>query len=172
MRHLLFAVLVLFSATSLAQSVAKAIEKDDVVMMESDVPAMKTAMEVARASLDDFLEIANHPAAHQSDFALKVAIKQGKDTEYFWLTDFKSKGGGRFEGEIGNEPQLVKNVKMGQSYLFTRAQIVDWLYIDDAQGRMVGNFTMCALLTQESKEDAAEMIDRYKLDCSKVYEAK
>ena len=59
-------------------------------------------------------------------------------------------------------------VKMETRYTFSRSQIVDWLYVDEARQKMVGNFTMCALLTQEPAEEAAQIRRRYKLDCSKV----
>jgi len=129
---------------------------------------MRRAFEVARSTLDEFLTIASSPSQNQTAFSLKVAISQGKNTEYFWVNDFQFKGTDKFDGEIGNEPRMVKTVKLGQRYVFSRAQIVDWLYLDKEQRRMVGNFTLCALLTKESKEEAETTKRRYKLDCSQV----
>lgn len=170
MRRILTLLFSCISGDALSQSVAQSIEKDEIVHMEDEAPAMRKAFEVARASLDDFLKLAKKPPAHFSSFALKVAVSQGENTEYFWVTDFEAKGGARFAGDINNEPRLVKTVKLGQRYSFTRAQIVDWIYMDEAQQKMMGNFTMCALLTQESKQDAKEVRQQYKLDCSKVGE--
>ena len=168
MRSLLLLLLASFAPALWAQQVAQSIAKDDIVNMQDDDPAMRKAFQVARASLDDFLKLAKNPAANQQGLALKVGIMNGDDTEYFWITDFVPKGGGKFEGEINNEPRIVTAVKMGDRYTFSRSQIVDWLYVDEAQQKMVGNFTMCALLTQEPAEEAAQIRRRYKLDCSKV----
>lgn len=166
MSRFLTLILAFFSGPAFAQAVVESIRKDDIVFMEDEAPAMRKAFSLARAGLDDFLKIAKKPPAHFSGFALKVAVNQGEDTEYFWVTDFEHKGAARFEGDINNEPRLVKTVKKGQRYKFARAQIVDWLYMDQSQRKMMGNFTMCALLTQESKEEAEEVRRRYNLDCS------
>jgi uncharacterized protein YegJ (DUF2314 family) len=170
MRKILTLILAFFSGDAMSQSVAESIEKDEIVHMEDEAPAMRKAFEVARASLDDFLKLAKNPPDHYSSFALKVAVSQDGNTEYFWVTDFEAKSGARFTGEINNEPRLVKTVKLGQRYSFTRTQIVDWIYMDEAEQKMIGNFTMCALLTQESKEDAEQVRQQYKLDCSKIGE--
>ena len=170
MRKILTFILTFFSGDALSQSVAKGIEKDEIVHMADEAPAMRKAFAVARASLDDFLTIAKKPPEHLTSFALKVAVSDGGSTEYFWVTDFEAKGGARFSGEINNEPRVVKTVKMGQRYAFARSQIVDWMYMDESEQKIVGNLTMCALLTQESKEDAEELRKQYKLDCSKIGE--
>ncbi|HEU4780199.1 MAG TPA: DUF2314 domain-containing protein [Steroidobacteraceae bacterium] len=170
MSRLLTLIFAFFSGPAFAQAVAESIRKDEIVHMEDEAPAMRKAFSVARAGLDDFLKLAKNPPKQFAGFALKVAVTQGNDTEYFWVTDFAHKGGERFEGDINNEPRLVTTVKNGQRYAFTRARIVDWLYQDKAARKMVGNFTMCALLTQESKEEAAEVRRLYNLDCSAVGE--
>ena len=86
-------------------------------------------------------------------FALKVAISEGRKTEYFWVNRFVQVADASFEGEIANDARLVKTVRLGQRYTFPRARIVDWTYIDKADRSMVGNFTLCALLTQETRAE-------------------
>ncbi len=115
--------------------------------------------------MDEFLAKARAASPDHTGFSLKVAISQGGNTEYFWVNDFSERTDGSFEGEIGNEARMVKVVKLGQRYSFPRARIVDWTYIDRAQRAMVGNFTLCALLTQETPAEAAAMKKRFKLNC-------
>jgi uncharacterized protein YegJ (DUF2314 family) len=170
MKKALAFVFAFFSSNAISQSVAESIEKDEIVHMEDEAPAMRKAFEVARSGLDEFLKLAKNPPDHYSSFALKVAVSQAGNTEYFWVTDFTAKGGTQFTGEINNEPRLVKTVKLGQRYSFSRTQIVDWIYMDEAEQKMVGNFTMCALLTQESREEAEQIRQQYKLDCSLIAE--
>jgi uncharacterized protein YegJ (DUF2314 family) len=70
-----------------------------------------------------------------------------------------------FTGTINNQPRMVKSVRYGQQYNFIREQIVDWAYIDRDQKRMVGNFTVCALLTKESVKEAEATKKKYGLQC-------
>jgi uncharacterized protein YegJ (DUF2314 family) len=170
MHRFLPIALLLLPTALLAQSVAERAANDELVFMQEEEPAMRRAFEVARSTLDEFLKTAQAQSATQEGFALKVAVTQGKNTEYFWVTSFEARNDGHFEGEINNEPRMVKSVKLGQRYAFSRAQIVDWTYIDKTQRRMVGNFTLCALLTKESKKEAEATTRQYKLDCSKVIE--
>jgi uncharacterized protein YegJ (DUF2314 family) len=169
-RHLLLASLALTCTVSFAQSVIERAKKDELVFMRDEEPAMRRAFQVARETLDTFLETAERGASNHTGFAVKVAISQGDETEYFWVNNFESKARGQFEGEINNEPRMVKSVRLGQRYAFSREQVVDWMYLDRSERRMVGNFTLCALLTQQSRREAEATIRRFKLDCSRVIE--
>jgi uncharacterized protein YegJ (DUF2314 family) len=133
--------------------------------MEDEDPAMQKAFAKAAGSLDDFLAKAAAASPEHTAFALKVAISEGRKTEYFWVNRFVQVADASFEGEIANDARLVKTVRLGQRYTFPRARIVDWTYIDKADRSMVGNFTLCALLTQETRAEAEAMKKRFKLDC-------
>ena len=98
-------------------------------------------------------------------YSVKVAVSEGDNTEYFWVIDFKASGSG-FIGTINNGPELVHNVRNGEVYHFDRSRIVDWNYIDTKAKRMYGNFTACALLTQQPKADAEAFKRQYGLQCS------
>ena len=154
-----------FIASASSQTLVEQVQKDDLVSMSDSDPAMSKAFARARATLDSFLENARTPTDGHTGFSLKVGIAEKSKVEYFWINSFVQKADGTFEGEIANEPRMVKTVKFGQRYSFARAQIVDWTYIDKAQRRMVGNFTLCALLNKESEQDAEAMKRRFKLDC-------
>ncbi len=132
--------------------------------MADDDPAMNNAFIKARDTLDGFLKLAAEKSSELRGFSVKVGVTDGKNTEYFWITDF-AESGGRFNGKIGNTPQMVKTVKLDQTYEFVREQIVDWLYIDRPRRKMVGNFTYCALLTKESAAKADAEKKRFNLDC-------
>jgi uncharacterized protein YegJ (DUF2314 family) len=93
-----------------------------------------------------------------------VAISDGKNTEYFWVSKF-SNAGSTFTGVLNNEPRLVKGHKLGETISFDQKQIVDWTYIDQTQRRMVGNFTACALLTKEPPAQAEAFKRQYGLQC-------
>jgi uncharacterized protein YegJ (DUF2314 family) len=163
MRYLLAALFVAASPV-LAQSVVDRAKADELVFMRDEEPAMQRAFEKARATLDDFLQKAKSPPAGTANYSLKIGIRQGKDVEYFWVGNFTQTESG-FSGTINNEPRMVKSVKFGQQYAFPRAHIVDWTYVDRNERRMVGNFTVCALLTKESAAEAEATKKRFGLRC-------
>ena len=134
------------------------------VFMADNDPAMLRAFAKARSTLDAFLKLAANRPPELSRFAVKVGIAEGKDTEYFWITDF-IQNGEHLSGKIGNTPQIVKAVKLDQVYDFKRDQVVDWLYLDRPKQKMVGNFTYCALLTKEPPAQAEAEKKRFNLEC-------
>jgi uncharacterized protein YegJ (DUF2314 family) len=147
-----------------AQSRADRTKTDDPAVPKVD-PAMERAFSKARASLDPFLELARNPPLHLRGFALKVGIEEGPDmVEYFWIYAF-TQSGDSFSGKINNRPRLVKRVRAGRVYQFQRADIVDWTYIDMETRRIHGNFTACALLTRKPPDLAAELRQKFGLDC-------
>ncbi len=128
-------------------------------------PVMARAFRMARANLDDFLELARIPPPHLRGFAVKVGVEEGDDiVEYFWINDFVQSGD-TFSGKINNRPLLVKRVRAGQDYRFQRADIVDWTYIDMQTQTVHGNFTACALLARKSADVAAELRQKFGLAC-------
>jgi uncharacterized protein YegJ (DUF2314 family) len=132
--------------------------------MSNEEPVMQQAFAKARSTLAEFLKLAESRPAGLENFAVKVGIGDSNGTEYFWITDF-TQNGERLVGKIGNTPQMVKTVKLDQMYEFRREQVVDWLYLDRKQRKMVGNFTYCALLTKEPPAEAEAAKKRYRLDC-------
>ncbi len=165
MPRLFVAALLLVSAIpALAESVMERSKADELVFMSDEEPAMRRAFQQARATLDEFLQKAKSPPGGTASYSLKVGIRDGKDVEYFWVGDFIQSDSG-FTGTINNQPRLVKNVKFGQRYSFPREHIVDWTYVDRNERRMVGNFTLCALLTKEPAQEAEAMKKRFGLRC-------
>ncbi len=156
--HLLTAcvLLLLDIGAATAQSALERSKRDEIVVMSDDHPAMRAAFEKARAGLDGFLALLDKPPPGTRLYAVKIAIHDGDETEYFWLVELK-RSGERFTGRLNNTPRSVKTVREGQVLTFGREEIRDWMYVDDGRRRMVGNFTLCALLTKESRKSAEEM---------------
>jgi uncharacterized protein YegJ (DUF2314 family) len=55
---------------------------------------------------------------------------------------------------IKNDPGIVGNVKIGQSWTVKRTEISDWMFMRD--GRMYGNYTMRPLLKTMPEAEAAK----------------
>lgn len=145
-------------------SLSKRASRDETVDMSDDDPAMARAFQQAKASLDSFLALAEKTPAGEGVFALKVRIRNGNDTEYFWVDRF-THSEESFQGTIENDGELVRTIRAGQAYHFMKSDIVDWMQVEGGSGKMHGNYTACALLTRESPAEAEEFRRRYKLDC-------
>ncbi|MED5618900.1 YegJ family protein [Ideonella sp. BN130291] len=156
--------LAVIASGALAQSISDKATKDEVIDMSQEEPAMRKAFARAAETLPTFLELAAKPKEGTSSYALKVAISDGRNTEYFWVNAFSGEGE-VFTGTLNNEPRLVKKYKLGERIIFRRAQVVDWTYIDTVNKRTVGNFTACALLSKEPLEQAAAFMRQYGLSC-------
>lgn len=163
-KQLAFIAVAVSLGTANAQTLVDRVKRDEIAHMSSEEPAMRSAFEKARASLDTFLAQAKSPAPGTDRYALKVAISDGQNTEYFWVVDFAGDGN-QFTGVLNNEPRLVMKHRYGEKIAFRRDQIADWTYMDAPQRRMHGNFTACALLTKEPPAQAAEFKRQYGLRC-------
>jgi uncharacterized protein YegJ (DUF2314 family) len=161
----LAASLLCLSVVACTQFITGRARNDEVTNFQSTESALRGATEKAQATLDDFLSKASQLPAGTSSYALKVRIQEGRDTEYFWVEEF-TWSDSSFTGRINNEPRLVKGVKAGQIVKFSRSQIADWKYVDEKNGKTFGNFTACALLSQEPPAQAEEIKRRDGLDCS------
>ncbi|MGD0150684.1 MAG: DUF2314 domain-containing protein [Xanthobacteraceae bacterium] len=153
----------LASSPVTAQSPTEKAERDELAIVANNDPTMAAAMRKARATLMDFLAIAAAPKSGMDTFAVKVAIREGKDAEYFWISPFNNSNG-RFSGVINNTPRMVHNVRMGQTITFSEYDIVDWMYMDG--GKMKGNYTACALLKSASPVEVEQFKKRFGADCN------
>lgn len=162
----LAAALLCFALPSAAQSqtITERAEQDRAEMVQAQDPAMLRAFEKARVTLDGFLALLESKDPRVNHPSLKVKVVDGDAIEYFWVTNFSHRGDA-FTGRISNAPELVRNVRFGQKIDFPRSAIHDWTYRDGATGKIIGNFTACALLTHESAADAAEFLRQYPMTC-------
>jgi uncharacterized protein YegJ (DUF2314 family) len=139
---------------------------DETLSINDEDPAMQAAFKKAQATLDDFLSVVNSKNPKIENMAVKIVVKEGKQKDYLWILPFSQTAKG-FKGELNSEPQVIKHLEVGQQVIFTRAAIVDWMYVNTEDHTMHGNFTTCALLTTAPPAEIKEMKEKYGLDCSK-----
>jgi uncharacterized protein YegJ (DUF2314 family) len=143
------------------QSILDKAERDELEIVAHDDPVMAAAMRRARATLPEFLTLAEHPRRSMEGFAVKVAIREGDDAEYFWIHPFECDAG-QFSGHLNNTPRSVRHARMGDKITFTENEIVDWMYMDGE--KMKGNYTARALLKNASREEREAFQKRFGLD--------
>lgn len=163
-----FGALLLLTGTQWVKVASGQTVGPPVLMPDAD-PVMQRAFTVAAEGLDRFLQTWRLGAPTNQGFAVKVGIRQDGQTEYVWINDLSETADGSFAGRINNHPAWIRSVRFGERWTFKRADIVDWLYLDRAARGMVGNYTMCAVLSQQPREAAAAEARGYGLDCNLVW---
>lgn len=136
--------------------------RDEAFVVAKDDPAILAARDKALATLDRFLAVNERRPPNSRAYALKVAVRDGDRVEWFWIRDFVREGS-RFRGAIDNTPRVVRTVQNGQQIAFQRADIGDWMYLQD--GRMMGNYTACALIAKEDRQAREQFERKFGLDC-------
>jgi uncharacterized protein YegJ (DUF2314 family) len=138
--------------TATPQAQATPQEPETLVKSGYDQTEMDAAIARARREVDVFIGELAQPTGE--DHAVKAPIKDGEETEHFWLTEVSFRDG-QFHGTIGNDPGVVTNVKLGQSWSIAKDDISDWMFM--REGKMHGNYTMRPLLKTLSDEEAASL---------------
>ena len=146
-----------------AQGTFKDVGGEQMGIIPKGDPLMAEAMRKARATLPQFLDLVRTPRASVAGMGVKIGIPYGRDgVEYFWIMDLSIRDG-KITGRLSNAPRFAKNVRAGEMLRFTEGDVVDWLYRED--GKMKGNYTSCALIAREPKDQRDALVKRFGVDC-------
>jgi uncharacterized protein YegJ (DUF2314 family) len=132
--------------------------EDKVVHVAEDDPKMNAAIDKARQTVDTFIQALKKPKRSQTAFSVKKAVTDGKQVEHMWLTDVRFDGT-QFHGVINNDPNDVKNVKLGDKASVEKTQISDWMFVED--GKLIGGYTIRVLregLTAKERKELDESL--------------
>ncbi len=140
------ALLVLIAVSGCSKSTP-----DTLIKAGYDEQEMDAAITRARSEVDSFISELAKPTG--TNHAVKAPIEDAGKTEHFWLTDV-SFVNGEFKGTINNDPGIVGNVKIGQSWTIKKTEISDWMFMRN--GKMHGNYTMRPLLKTMPDDEAAK----------------
>lgn len=128
-------------------------KSDNVVMVKEDDARMNAAIAKARATVQTFIAALQSPKPDQSGFSIKVGFEDGAQVEHMWLTDVTFDGT-RFHGVVNNDPDLVKNVKLGDKTTVDPAKISDWMYLE--KDKLLGGETIRAMRDALSPAERVE----------------
>jgi uncharacterized protein YegJ (DUF2314 family) len=115
--------------------------------------AMAAAIERARRELPRVLQRFVSGELRDNSFTVKVAVREGDDAEYFWLSD-TAFADGKFSGIIDADPQMVSSIQRGDRWTAPLEDVVDWMFARDQ--KLFGNYTLRALLPQMPPGEAAK----------------
>ena len=113
-----------------------------VIAVEEDDPRILAAVEEARRRWPEFTAAFTHPSPGQQGFTVKARFADGDTVEFMWV-EVTAITPATVTGIVGNEPNLLANVKLGDSAILAIDEIVDWLYVDGEE--MVGGFSVKVL---------------------------
>lgn len=139
-----------------AQQVGDTVERPGeppVTTVADDDQEMNAAIDQARATVDQFIQALEAPTPTQSDFSVKMLIKDDEHGEHMWIMPVRYEEG-RFVGLVGNEPLDVSSVQFGDEVEVAKDQISDWMYVDE--GVLQGGYTFRVLRNTLSPEEQAE----------------
>src|SRR5262245_7744662 len=125
--------------------------KPDTLTYKFDEKKMEQAIAEARSTFDTFLARFRSPHPGDEEFHVKVRIEDKNGVEHFWVSELKLDSE-PYSGKIADDPGIVKKVKFGQVYNFTRGEISDWMYM--ANGKMQGNYTLRVELESMTPKEA------------------
>lgn len=134
--------------------VATRANEPDIVHIADDDPRMIAATEKARATALEFAKTLAAPKPNQEGFAVKLRVTDGKATEYMWLSDL-SFDGVSFRGRLGNTPNAVTGVQLGDEMTVKAGELSDWMYIEDQ--RLVGGHTLRVIRDSVSPKARARL---------------
>lgn len=146
---LLMTACVAVACCSCSSSSSTSTEPETLVRGGYDDAEMSAAIDRARREVDSFVAELSAPTGQSH--AVKAPIEDNGQTEHFWLIDV-TYSGGKFKGTINNDPGIVSNVTIGQSWELGKEEISDWMYMRD--GKMYGNYTLRPLLATMPEGEA------------------
>ncbi len=128
---------------------------DPGVDFSDDDAGHRQAVQLARASLDEFWTALRRPAAPGTEFGLKIGLPAGQGTEHVWvLADGRTESSQ--SGKLMSRPRYLK-LREGERIQFEPDQISDWM-IRDATGTR-GAYTIQAMLRTLPPHEARRMAD-------------
>jgi len=162
MRNFLFTrfscSILLLGLTACPRSSSSGEQKDDVVYVKGNDPAMSSAIAKAQATLEAFKSALAAPPAKAESFSVKVGFAWGTkgDREHIWLSEPKLDGTS-VSGKVNNEPVDATNLVLGQAVTAPLKDVSDWMYVED--GVLRGGYTLRVLLDKMSPEARKKMLD-------------
>jgi uncharacterized protein YegJ (DUF2314 family) len=122
---------------------------DPVVFAAANDPELEQAKKDALSTLNYFIKSFN---SHSSDttfsFSLKADFVDNGEHEHMWISLIKIENE-KFQGFLGNEPQIIKNIKFGDLTIISKDQIEDWIIFNTKTNNFEGGYSAKVLQKRE-----------------------
>ena len=167
MRICLFAAVVAasVSGSAVAQRAATPPSSTGVSMVPDDDAAMSRAIARAKQTLPQFVAMVQRPPSGFRRPSVKVGMPTPRGVEFIWV-DEPLFTGERVDGVVANNMEMAPTPKRGDHITFKQSDIADWMY--RRSGTIVGNYTGCAIVSEQPPAERKAMELEYHLDCSSL----
>jgi uncharacterized protein YegJ (DUF2314 family) len=128
-------------------------ERERIVDVAPNDPAMQAAERRAIAELPDFYRRLANPGPGEDRFMVKFDIQPGRGAEYVWATDL-DRSTTPMTATLLSHPERTAD-RAGDRIRIAEADIIDWAYIRN--GVAQGAYTQRVLLDRMSPDEAAEV---------------
>ncbi len=126
-------------------------EAENYTHVDSEDVAMNAAIAKAKATTADFLQAFHAQKPGTTNFSVKKAYPvPGGGQEHMWI-DVLSESNGVIEGQIDNDAEETKAVKLGQKVSVNISEISDWFYMDGK--KLIGGYTIRYFIDKMSPND-------------------
>jgi uncharacterized protein YegJ (DUF2314 family) len=157
---------------AIPESLRAAAEDPNVRLLRADGKLIAEARQRAKDSFETFYKTGVNPPPGTRGFQIKVSLRASGVTEHVWVAAVDRRIRKKlfitisesYSGRLANQPRLIEGKKIGDRVSFSASDIDDWMYLD-ADGRIVGNFTACAIAAGEGKATLDAYVRKYGADC-------
>lgn len=130
-------------------------EEPDIYQVEDEDKAMNNAISTARQTLQQFNDALKSGADSLESFSLKVRYDapdgQG---EHIWLNEINVKNG-VYTGIVNNVPDIITQVKFGDTVTINNDNISDWMYL--VNNKLRGGYTLRVLMDKMSPAEKEKL---------------
>jgi len=147
-RTAIFLVITSFVLISCSGQTTKT--NDPIVYAKSEDPELEKAKQDAIFNLDYFIKSFQSKSTDTIiQYSIKMDFTDNGEHEHMWIlvNNFEN---GKFNGYLGNEPEIVKNVKIGQQIIIDKNLIEDWLIMDTRTGKWEGGYSIKVLMNRKN----------------------
>jgi uncharacterized protein YegJ (DUF2314 family) len=136
-----------------ARSTSEASDELPTVGVSPADEEMNAAIREAQRTIEEFERRIAAPTPTQSYASLKVKFEEAGKVEHIWLDKVRF-ADGVFEGEIGNAPESIQRLKLGDKVKARLEDISDWMVVDGKQ--LIGGYSVRLLRKRMSEQERAE----------------
>lgn len=130
-------------------------KEPDIYEVKEEDKVMNNAIATARQTLHLFKDALNSGADSLQSFSLKVRYDAPDGYgEHIWLNEVSLKDG-VYTGIVNNEPNVITQVKFGDTVTVNPDDISDWMYL--ANNKLRGGYTLRAIMEKMSPAEREKM---------------
>ena len=119
------------------------------VAIPTEDAEIEAATREASASLEWFITPLSHPRPGQTDFSVKVPVREGTGTHYLWLQQI-ALDGSTFSGVLGPDAAGLNGHSPGDRITISSREVADWMFLENE--KLVGGYSLRAIRERLSGE--------------------